>query len=204
MRTAGVVVTGTVTTALAAPAAGSRVITVPSGAIAPEMPFIEETTTVRPGSMARARVIIHCCFCCPVPRTERAAFDRDDEANQDEDEREQDVFPALQNLCDRFAGRHELGGKDEDDDLAQEHDAIDHERARSDREEHRHVTPMLSTVGEGDHGKGANRTRGRRRRPGCARFEEAAFEVLKNSVPGPIGLINSDDSPGPSDQEAPL
>ena len=38
---------------------------------------------------------------------ERSALDQDDEAQHNEDEREQDVFPTLQHLCDRLAGGHE-------------------------------------------------------------------------------------------------
>ena len=47
---------------------GSCSITRPSGPMAPDSPLIEDTTTDRPTSAARALVMTHCCSSCAVPR----------------------------------------------------------------------------------------------------------------------------------------
>ena len=46
---------------------GARSTTEPSGAITPEIPLVDATTTYRPVSTARTRDIANCCSIWPVP-----------------------------------------------------------------------------------------------------------------------------------------
>ena len=55
---------------------------------------------------------------------EGAAFDEDDHAEADQDEREQDVLPAFEDLGDGSAGGDEAGGQHEHGHQGEEDDAV--------------------------------------------------------------------------------
>ena len=67
-RTAGVIVvlSPTLSTSTSWPRAGTEATTWPSGRTMPEMPLMAATTTQRPVSCARSRLISNCWASCPV------------------------------------------------------------------------------------------------------------------------------------------
>ena len=84
---------------------------------------------------------------------EGSAAVEDDQAQADEDDREQDVLPALQRLCDRPTGGDELGQAHQHRDQGQEHDAVGDHGSRADAEEDRDVdADVVPAVGEGHPG----------------------------------------------------
>ena len=65
----------------------------------------------------------------PYLQAEGATFDEDRHAESDQDQREQDVLPAFQDLCDGPTGGDELGEQDKHHDEDEEDDAVGHDRA---------------------------------------------------------------------------
>ncbi len=86
---------------------------------------------------------------CLVLEGETADEDHDAQAYQDD--REEDVFPAFEDFCDRPAGGDESGGDDQHRDEHEEHGTVSHHGRRSHAQEHRNVdADVVAAVGEGD------------------------------------------------------
>src|SRR5690625_1205382 len=90
-------------------------------------------------------------FALAPSETERSSADEDDDAEADQDDGEQDVFPALEDFSDRRPGGNELGDYDQDRDEREEDEAVgDHCDGFHAEEDGDIDADVVSAVGEGD------------------------------------------------------
>src|SRR5699024_7758537 len=89
-------------------------------------------------------------FALVSSETKRSAADEDEDAQADQDDGEQDVFPAFEDFGDRRAGGDEPGEYDQDRDEREEDEAVsDHCEGLHAQEDGDIDTDVVSAVGEG-------------------------------------------------------
>ena len=123
-------------------------------------------------------------------KAEGVAADEDEDTQADQDDREQHMLPAFENLRDGWTGGHELRQQDQARHQNQKDDAVDDNGGGIHVEKNRDIdTDIVATVGKGHPGDGQD-----------AYVLSADFRVIVVVIVSPPGLPGRPQPQGQGDQ----